>query len=465
MQFKLYFFNNALFRMSFTHQKTVTLVRGKSENKYNETGCVQWTSAVKAFCELLLSYHLVGKNNLTGVRGSSSSSLDYALSKPPTWLCDLFYIENNDLSLLRRLFHRVNAEGKCSGPTQVIINTNLLSRDDIQIYIGSNLATDGEKRSILNCLFDRVGKKVPLSLLDIYSAEADLAICDQDLFLTDSYNKKIKSLVYSQSVKAITKRVSCFETLVNNRVAKKYIPYSKIPDLEIALPYTQAGTLAIFNHLSSSYDMKINYQFLYAVPIANTIINLGYEPDICCLGWPPAIKLLKKSKDYLPLSLGPRVSHEILFSKNNRDRNLSMICDEPNTCTVCFDQLLTNGKLSKHMRVKNCEPDEAYLLAKSNNLSNALTLFPYYKLLNLDQKLSSLGSSEEFFQYSLILLHRKHIHLFDKLRLLINNSWAELTDATNLRQVVGNYLDSNFIDNFQSYSLQNKNNSYFDYFS
>ena len=102
-----------------------------------DTSTIQWSSAVKALCILLLRN--LGSTDLNfslcGARGSAASSLDFALGKEPEWMKDLFGTDSTGKSLALRLFLRLNPEGKKSGPFIVRVNDAALPKQNIAIIV------------------------------------------------------------------------------------------------------------------------------------------------------------------------------------------------------------------------------------------------------------------------------------------------------------------------------------------
>lgn len=115
-------------------------VRGKTPGAYRKAGTFQWTSAVRALCVLFVQAKvakLLGKSDvdsaLSGERGSPASSLDYALSKQPVWLEEMFGLLANGSCTATRLFTRTNPNRKRPGPVVLGLNQRTLSADDITI--------------------------------------------------------------------------------------------------------------------------------------------------------------------------------------------------------------------------------------------------------------------------------------------------------------------------------------------
>lgn len=95
------------------HEETKVLhsVRGKLYGHSEDSRVFQWTPAVKALAILLLSARIdgsfddnIGKGELIGGKGSLASTLDYAISKQPAWITDVFGTYNGGNCYLRKLY-------------------------------------------------------------------------------------------------------------------------------------------------------------------------------------------------------------------------------------------------------------------------------------------------------------------------------------------------------------------------
>ena len=91
-------------------------------------GSFSWSNAVRAISVLFLKYAAQDVLNtyseflLEGNQGSPASSLDYALSKLPCWILDMFGIDSNGQSVLRDIIQRSNPERKNPGPVKLAIS-------------------------------------------------------------------------------------------------------------------------------------------------------------------------------------------------------------------------------------------------------------------------------------------------------------------------------------------------------
>jgi hypothetical protein len=111
-------------------------VRGKFCYIVPAGGSFQWTRAVKALTVLLLRTALHGNSAvIQGEAGSLAASLDYALSKEPTWLSEMFGADAQGRAFARRLFYRTNPERKRSGPVIINLNPAIVKAPQIQIYV------------------------------------------------------------------------------------------------------------------------------------------------------------------------------------------------------------------------------------------------------------------------------------------------------------------------------------------
>ena len=109
-------------------------IRGKSGGAYRCSGSFQWTSAVKGLALLALrAVSDVEEPFIKGCGGSLAASLDYAISKQPMWLSEMFGNDRCGISLIRRMIRRTNPERKRPGPTVLSINESFIPVTAISI--------------------------------------------------------------------------------------------------------------------------------------------------------------------------------------------------------------------------------------------------------------------------------------------------------------------------------------------
>lgn len=120
-------------------------VRGKTGGAFRSAGSFQWTSAVKAFSLLLLKTAACDEQPvLRGEANSLASSLDYAISKQPQWLAEMFGCDHHGICFIRRCILRTNPERKRPGPVTLAVNLSYLPAASIEINIDGRVATKEE---------------------------------------------------------------------------------------------------------------------------------------------------------------------------------------------------------------------------------------------------------------------------------------------------------------------------------
>ncbi len=124
--------------------RTCASVRGKTSGAYRNVGTFQWTSAVRALCVLLVRTKLASLRGgepfvvrMSGELGSPAASLDYALTKQPRWLCEMFGTVGRGSAFAQRLFLRTNSNRKRPGPVTISLNERYLAASDLSINCGT----------------------------------------------------------------------------------------------------------------------------------------------------------------------------------------------------------------------------------------------------------------------------------------------------------------------------------------
>ena len=128
-------------------------IRGKTSGAYRHWGTFQWTKAVKAVCLLAVRTALCyrrhnGKDNvypvLLGQKTSLAASLDYAITKRPSWMLDMFGVDKKGKPIVQRLFYRNNSNQKRYGPVTVAFNTVILPPESFSIIVNGQQINDIE---------------------------------------------------------------------------------------------------------------------------------------------------------------------------------------------------------------------------------------------------------------------------------------------------------------------------------
>ena len=117
--------------------------RGKGLSSLLCRHSFQWSPAVRALSILVLrtkcgslthgSWPTQDLPALVGAQGTPAASLDYALSKRPLWLLDMFGVTSGGEALASALFARWNPERKRGGEVVVSLHPHHLCPQDIEI--------------------------------------------------------------------------------------------------------------------------------------------------------------------------------------------------------------------------------------------------------------------------------------------------------------------------------------------
>jgi hypothetical protein len=123
-------------------------VRGKTSGAYAHAGTFQWTSAVRGVCAAMLTTVLhekaagMSEPHIQGDRDSIAASLDYALTKGPIWLSEMFGTASDGTLRAKRLFRVSNPNRKRVGPVTISVNPHLLPAESIRFTLDGEAVED-----------------------------------------------------------------------------------------------------------------------------------------------------------------------------------------------------------------------------------------------------------------------------------------------------------------------------------
>ena len=136
-------------------------IRGKTSGAYRNVGTFQWTSAVRALCILTIKAKRVALRGEThdlaiirGDRGSLAASLDYAMTKQPVWLCEMFGADSSGNSMALHIIARTNSNRKRPGPVVLSLNEKVLSPSVIRVIWDGKMIENADQ---LNRLLINLG--------------------------------------------------------------------------------------------------------------------------------------------------------------------------------------------------------------------------------------------------------------------------------------------------------------------
>ena len=138
------------------------MVTVRGTNALSRSGTFRWSAGVRALALLLVRQALTlsetceGRStdavpvSLEGEDYSLAASLDYALSKHPLWVLDMFGMSNNGSAISKLLFRRVNPDRKRGGPVVVFLaNRDFAVRVEVD---GRVIEGSARLRRIVACL-------------------------------------------------------------------------------------------------------------------------------------------------------------------------------------------------------------------------------------------------------------------------------------------------------------------------
>ncbi len=128
---------------------TLTCVRGKTAGAYRGVGTFHWSSGVRAIACLFLRALLTDETKsrdpmLSGDAKSLAASLDYAITKRPSWILDMFGVSSNGTCQARRLFRVTNSHRKRGGPVSVSLNLCACPRHGVEVVLDGKVVQSPE---------------------------------------------------------------------------------------------------------------------------------------------------------------------------------------------------------------------------------------------------------------------------------------------------------------------------------
>lgn len=97
---------------------------------------------------------------ILGEKETLAASLDYAISKQPDWIVEVFGRDKVGHPFAKRLFSRTNAERKRAGPVVVAFNEHILSPENISIVLDGKMIRDFETLTRIANHLEQQGKEI-----------------------------------------------------------------------------------------------------------------------------------------------------------------------------------------------------------------------------------------------------------------------------------------------------------------
>ena len=479
-----------LYRVSFYHSllnEPRNSFRGKATGGLDSQLTFQWTPAVQALVIFLLENAAceiqgIDQPKLSGTKSSLAATLDYAISKQPQWILDIFGSDRKGRSLLRKLIRRSNPERKRPGPVVLTLNQAALCPKNISVFLDGAAVTEGKElqelssRIRFNCnksplLFVNEQSSVvktnklltikPEVLKQLIFSEATNMLWRTDVFSSKRQNTAQHKILTSPSVQSRVSSKTRFwseldESLNSAQRLGMGMHSTQIrrlltPDqaIRVTVPWIEITPLVLFEYLKREkrYNLELDYEWAYTAEVRRALVSGSIEPlpDLCVLGIGPATTAIKQSKilPYGPLMLLPNISHRVITHKSASTNSSSLLsrgeynflCEEASTPEFCFEAMERCGTVNrKKVAISHIEPDDAFRALREGNPDlRMLMFFPHYsvnELFNNCKAISIPGLTNDM-QESVLFAHSTFLANKDRclaLNIALRNAWLELRE-------------------------------------
>lgn len=376
----------------------------RGRGSWRGDGSFPWTTGVKALCSLLLSTRL-NHVGISGDKGSLAASLDFALGKPPAWLQEMFGQLPNGSQIVSKLFVRLNPEGKRMGPFEVRVNQQVISPEQIQVFINGNLCETAN----IHFLHSQLTEDVPFTEVSSLLTRPDFVQAVDshmirsygsiDIFTQSGRDAMLKRIYdhpgfkkYAPLGSRVTHHVDDALMnrerlgIVNSDVRTILRTRSEPIRLSSNMPTIPINVL--FRYMARIYNipMEIDFSYFHAAEVGKQIAANGFTtpPDLCVMGLGPtaAILSLGDKTDYRPITPLP-ASYDELLSGNSSDSmthnsGFSFIDDFPSTPRLFFERLTDAKKINSNLNpVIHLEPADSIAMTLQERNARTILFFPY----------------------------------------------------------------------------------------
>jgi hypothetical protein len=492
--------STAPFSVSFEHPLSREIrkaVRGKNAGALQGFGTFQWTPAFQALCLLLLrvrahAYETGATNDqplLSGEQGSPAATLDYALSKQPAWLFDIFGADRRDRCFARKLFARTNPERKHGGPVYVSLKNSILTPTDILIVSNGIAVTEpatlramADRIEVLWSTFtkrrssphiewregglQKMNECGPTEVAfreqlrrDLYR-EASTMLRAEDIFSRDGLQRSLANIHTHPAIASVINKQSSFvhEIELNLSSAARLglgvdeaviaKSLTRADPLRCSLTWTSTAALLIFLFLKKvkGYNIALDFQYQHAIELKRKLLRHEFTvlPDVCVLAIAPAADLIasRLRDEFSPHMLLPRISHGFIAPRTQHATPacIGITYEDFSTSLLTFDALQTQRPLSqKKFQIQHKEACEsAQTLSTQPEGYGAVLCFPYYSLNTAFNNAELLAAPNTACAWQNVLFTHRALTADTQrllhLNLAIRDAWLELLRRPDLIQ-------------------------------
>ncbi len=441
-------------------------------------GSFPWTSGSHALALLFVQAAYRGSNpieaHLAGGQGSPASALDFALSKRPDWLRELFGLAScGRLTLLRQLEIR-NSNRKRPGPIEIWVKPGT----HIEIFLdGSLLTTSAEVRKLAASLEEtwrpygkrRANVTAPSlltapSLIRLFTDEVQACLREVELFDRVAYQNRLKRLAANRSFLKVAgaSPFSFAEDLVSlppslqrgtaDLAALRSAAYQgQGKPIRVGVGMCNVGPLSLFSHLAASgvLPLEIDNGFVHALEIATRIIRQDpfLSHDLVAVASAPAASMIanRHLHDYVPVMLLPSARQHMVRARSADGRLpkanggvMSLLFEEPSTASFYFD-LLGDREVVKRKSfalVQHQPWETASLLASGDPDATSILFFPYAELNVAAGNCELIPPVSTEWRTAEMILFARREFVADRNRLFVTvaalrAAWSELLEDRN----------------------------------
>jgi len=398
--------------------------RGKGLDGPISVGSFQWTQAVRALAFLLVKQAAVSPDvgSISGGSRSLAASLDYAISKQPRWVREMFGEDRRGRALIHRIISRSNPERKRPGPVTLALRRGADTFEEIVIRMNGEGVVDAQR---LRLLVEHLSEISPIGVLGergterlacparlispeyvgaAFVRQVREALSSIDVFSEAGYRAALRGLMRDPSVarrmarrkflvSEIDQRLSARERLglgLSNDELRAAI--NRQEPLRCVVSMNSVATLAILEYLRSEqgFYVGIDYEWSYAVHIRRAIRAGAFRemPDLFVLGSGPATTFLKdsESRNFAPFMLAPSLTHNILSGRGAASARrtspsygqYALLCEEATTSLFCLEAVAVRAGLSqRRLSATHIEPEAVPLrLPSAHPDERFITFFP-----------------------------------------------------------------------------------------
>ncbi len=481
-------------------------VRGKTEGASKAQGTFQWSSAVKSLAILLLRHCAQESNQtldkdatLSGEKGSLACSLDYALSKQPLWLLDMFGTDSKGKNLLRTFLQISNSSLKYPGPVIIRVNEKRLPPEEITVFLeDQKIDCSNELATLARMISSGIRSKIELTqvkktppledntypfpfndpfwfsiLKKLFLHETLRTLEETDIFNTSTLQNALRFMETHEDFLYITGRRFALTDIIDRHLTSAqrlgmhpndFLKRSLMPDSEpfrITLTPAHVGSLALLKYLTKEekLPLDIDYHHFNTDDVLAFVSTQTHStpPDAMILTVATAADLLRKGKklQYRPLMVMPQNSYRVMSPASERgvcDAGIGdyfFISDNPSTSQFYFKELSRNGVLQKSkIKTHHIHQDEIPALFR-NNVESLRTIlwFPYDRFNQIFDSAMFLDCpAYSSYVNEILFIHESHFANPTRLlslNILIRDAWLKLKSYPRLlEQTIDLLLDN-----------------------